>query len=496
MNERISVSWDKLLDLVLDDINPRHEPTNDREVIIDYLVHNESVYPLAADIARYGLSPLETFGGMRATGDIVVLEGNRRLCALMLLHDPSLAPSAERTAFTSLAASFQPEIVEIQVVLFPTREEANVWIERKHQGAANGIGPRQWSAVQQARHFGEKSQNALALRLLDLAFEFKFITADQRSSRVITTVTRYVSNTVFREQGLGITSGRSSAEVKWDTSKALFKRRLERFMIDLFTEKGPVNSRSKSPEREEYARTVLIPLDPSAASEEGSDDDDNLPEDKVDSHEGPRREEARDAVEASPPTLEGQGGGGEARSDPGGKMKMGDAGAASGVNASASPANRLPNPSARYRFFSENNGFDVTGVKLQRIVSELGRTDKNHPLAAAILARVLIEYVTFFYSENQMGKEVDDRAKLHNVVVWVCEDLENKSKKGGSITLTRDEKNALRRLKTGAPQHSYVFSGSYLGAVAHGHGFPEWNALISNWDEIEAIIVWLANSTD
>jgi hypothetical protein len=41
--------------------NPRHVPLDSEPKVIEYLCDKEEVYPLARDIARHGLNPLERF---------------------------------------------------------------------------------------------------------------------------------------------------------------------------------------------------------------------------------------------------------------------------------------------------------------------------------------------------------------------------------------------------------------------------------------------------
>lgn len=109
MPERVQIDWDDLADLDLDPDNPRHELGMSRREIIRYLVEKESVLGLAKDVAEVGLSPLDIFGAIAAPeGGYTIVEGNRRLCALILLHDPSLAPSKERR-FPAIASGHVPE---------------------------------------------------------------------------------------------------------------------------------------------------------------------------------------------------------------------------------------------------------------------------------------------------------------------------------------------------------------------------------------------------
>ena len=94
-------------DIFLDLENPRHEPYQSQEEVIEYLCQNEYVFALAQDIVIMGVNPLEIMAIIPNTDNYsddgaqtyIIAEGNRRLCALKLLDDPELAPSNERKNF-------------------------------------------------------------------------------------------------------------------------------------------------------------------------------------------------------------------------------------------------------------------------------------------------------------------------------------------------------------------------------------------------------------
>ena len=86
----------------LDNINPRHDPIDNEPELIAYLLAKERVRPLARSVAKLGTSPLERFAVMphkTSEGSFVVLEGNRRLCALKLLQDPEKATNESHRKF-------------------------------------------------------------------------------------------------------------------------------------------------------------------------------------------------------------------------------------------------------------------------------------------------------------------------------------------------------------------------------------------------------------
>ena len=83
------------LDLVLDVQNPRFVILTDREQadIREYLLTYEDVCKLAVSINEYGsLLPGERIVALQEDGHYVVIEGNRRTCALQLLLSRDLVP--------------------------------------------------------------------------------------------------------------------------------------------------------------------------------------------------------------------------------------------------------------------------------------------------------------------------------------------------------------------------------------------------------------------
>ena len=93
--------------IYLDNNNPRHDPIDNEPSLIAHLVAHEQVKSLAEDIVRQGMmNPLDRLAvipHLSAKGAFVVAEGNRRLCALKLLHDPDKAQNeVTRKLFASV----------------------------------------------------------------------------------------------------------------------------------------------------------------------------------------------------------------------------------------------------------------------------------------------------------------------------------------------------------------------------------------------------------
>lgn len=244
MVARLEVDVDRIF---LDQENPRHKPYDSQSEVIEYLCTHESILSLARDISANGLNPIEQFalipddGADNCPSTYVVAEGNRRICALKLLHDPDLAPSKFRTGFAQLANGWGG-IGPLPCVIFEDRAAVDLWLTRIHDGEQGGIGRRKWSADQSARHSGS-DKDKLALKMLDYAERKGLISADERKG-TLTTVSRYVTKAPI-QAALGIDASDLNA-IKLTKSESDFDALLGKFLGDLAS--GHVNSRARGAE--------------------------------------------------------------------------------------------------------------------------------------------------------------------------------------------------------------------------------------------------------
>jgi hypothetical protein len=244
MVARLEVEVDRIF---LDQENPRHKPYQTQSEVIDYLCNHESILSLARDIVAHGLNPIEQFALIpdedadEGTPTYVVAEGNRRICALKLLHDADLAPSKLRNGFVQ-AANGWSGIEPLPCVLFDDREAVDLWLTRIHDGEQGGIGRRKWSADQSARHSGS-DKDKVALKVLDYAERKGLISADERKG-TLTTVTRYVTKAPV-QTALGIDASDLN-KISITKPEGDFDALLAKFLGDLAS--GHVNSRAKGVE--------------------------------------------------------------------------------------------------------------------------------------------------------------------------------------------------------------------------------------------------------
>lgn len=234
--------------------NPRHEQVETEGEAIERLCNKEDVVPLARDIVKHGLSPLERFAltklGRTKNGaeTFWVAEGNRRVCALKLLIDPELAPPKFRKTFTKLAENWVP-IRSLPAVVFNDPETLQIWLDRVHSGAQGGIGRKNWDADQKQR-FSGSSKNKLAQAILDYAENEGMITKEQRQGK-LTTTQRYLNPESVQEM-FGIERS-NPEELSRTRPKAEFDTMLRRFMSDL-VDGTEVTSRKNKADIVKYAR--------------------------------------------------------------------------------------------------------------------------------------------------------------------------------------------------------------------------------------------------
>jgi hypothetical protein len=185
-HKKISIS-----NLVVNIENPRYEMVGSQHEAILLLVKEQKnkLLNLSSDIIEYGLNPSEmpiVAPHEKDKGMYNVLEGNRRIVALKLLHNPDLAKESaqvyKRLKELSLIFRKNP-INEIECVVFLTPTEANRWVKLKHTGENDGVGVVKWDAQQTAR-FDERisGKSPVVLQAIDFLKKSKTVPADIKSN--------------------------------------------------------------------------------------------------------------------------------------------------------------------------------------------------------------------------------------------------------------------------------------------------------------------------
>lgn len=137
------------LSLVLDPLNPRidvvPDPTQD-QIRLQLLKHEDIVALAKGIITMQGLMPGERIIVVREDNQLVVLEGNRRMCAVQLLLDPSLVPGEMRQFPRVTSQELMVALSTVDADLAPNRVAADPVLTKRHTERS----VRPWATV--ARH--------------------------------------------------------------------------------------------------------------------------------------------------------------------------------------------------------------------------------------------------------------------------------------------------------------------------------------------------------
>ena len=148
--------------LSLDRSNPRFglSQAADEQEALEFLYDTADLKELWDSIAERGFEKFEPLVGTREDGEIVILEGNRRLAAVKLLLEPDLL---KRENARKRIPSIPPELLDtcriLPVIIVKNRAEAAGYIGFKHVN-----GPARWSSLAKAK-FGVKFFESLASSL-------------------------------------------------------------------------------------------------------------------------------------------------------------------------------------------------------------------------------------------------------------------------------------------------------------------------------------------
>jgi len=465
-----------VLDIYLDTQNPRHDPLNDQVEIINHLVKKESIKNLAQDIATYGLSPIDLFAVVKdESNNFIVVEGNRRLCALTLLNDPKLSPEGDVVYFKRLRTAKSKIPSKVNCMQFTSREAANIWIERRHGGEQDGRGTKQWSADQKTRHnrrLLKPDANALANSILEYASESGLLPIE-REDKILTTASRYLGNPDFRKT-IGVVSSRSEANVVINVPHDEFNKVLTRFCNDLLDDASPVSSRTKKSDWEEYARQLVQEgIAPVTHSESRSLNINNKYQ-KVDNETQVQPNNVKAANQDSSQTS-GSNSSSTAQNDK------------SLVDSKTEPLSRInKHPDDRKFIVPSNFKTPINNVTLRKVFQELRAIEvDNHTLAVALLCRAFLENLYSLFNEKITGK-YDSKDKANFVLEKVIQLIEKDKN-----NLSKNESNALGALKRVQANERNVLSPKTLGANAHAGFYPNAKELKGEWDNISEILIYM-----
>ncbi|MBE3100077.1 MAG: hypothetical protein IMZ44_23395 [Planctomycetes bacterium] len=257
--------WIAVTDLLLDIQNPRYDPlANQEEALNEILVHQgDKLLRLARDIVREGANPADlpiVTPHPEARGKYIVMEGNRRVAAMRVLSDPSLASvcanDSVRRGLVSASREFAGKPVqELQCVVFRKRDLANHWIELRHTGENEGVGIVAWDAAAVARF--AKGQSWIALQVLDFVKEKGNLDAtakEQLQHIPLTNLARLVNDPDVRE-ALGLRA--EKGHLKAHLPEKLVLKALTKVVKDVASGRKKVNDIRAKSQRLDYVANLV-----------------------------------------------------------------------------------------------------------------------------------------------------------------------------------------------------------------------------------------------
>lgn len=427
--------------IYLDNNNPRHDPIQNEPEIISHLIANENIKPLARHIAAAGTtSPLEKIAVIahpKVKNAYIAAEGNRRICALKLLADPDKADTeANKKYFRTLAATMAASPGEMDVILFKDMDAAEPWIALRHEGEQGGVGTKAWDPQQTARFKSKNNAasnpNIQASLLVDYARIQHLLSKEQLNGLSITTLTRYLSNPVFRDT-LGLIDNKTlTINVPADE----FNKVVTRFLTDALNPDSGVTSRTTVDDRKTYANSL-------------------------------RTEQAAPVTRGQPPV------------DLGNTQQAAAANSPASKTATPAPRNNR-SPDDRKRVIPSTFIIKPNDKTLKRLYDELRMIDPDEfSFSATYLLRAVIEQMaTLFLKQNSGGAPKE----LHQKLGEVAKILETQGMTG----------RQLKALRTMANDKDSRYSADSIGHFVHGGAIPTKTDAIKLWDSIEPVITEIA----
>lgn len=145
-NSQHNVTMIPVDQLFFDPDNPRLPSNNrsdDEKTIIKWMLKNGDILELMSSIATTGFSNAEPLLVVENNGNYIVVEGNRRLAAVKLLKDPSLAMLRPKAVAEIANNATHNNISEIPAIIYDCRNDILDYLGYRHITGTKPWGPRE-----------------------------------------------------------------------------------------------------------------------------------------------------------------------------------------------------------------------------------------------------------------------------------------------------------------------------------------------------------------
>jgi len=248
--------------LLLDVRNPRHDILEKQSETLAEIMLNQKgkLLKLAKDIVDFGINPSDltiVTPSKDDSGKFIVLEGNRRLAAIQLLCDPTLAALGYDTkninTFKLHSERFKKSPVnKLRCVVFSQRADANHWIELRHTGENEGRGVVRWGAKETARFNDLLGKPSSALQVLEFVRKNADLNEEEKEALKnpnLSSIQRLVGDPYVREAlGIDITDGYVTTNLLPEE----IMNGLTKLVMDIATQRKSVDDIRHKDDRADY----------------------------------------------------------------------------------------------------------------------------------------------------------------------------------------------------------------------------------------------------
>lgn len=448
--EKVSIN-----DLLLDIHNPRLDEQPDEKACIKAILNGneQEILNLARDIAEKGLYPEAIIVSRHPDmpKKWVVRDGNRRITAIKLLHDPSKATPALRPKLESIIKTSSNFPSKLTVTTCDNEDEILRFLHLKHTGKNEGVGQVEWGAIAKAIYSektGERNSNIKALNLLRWAKENGIFEFDDEFP-ISTLADRLMSKERLLQIGFEL-NGDNVTLVK-DPVSTLNK--VKQIIADLRDKTEYSRSLNGAEEQKRYVDSLCAKYG-----------DGDL---KVD-------------TAAQSASVQVSGGTSNVKPQSQNNEEQGGKSAESSIKTpTIKTVSVPPNRQDRNKLFNKSKvsfRIPLSETKASRILSEIHSLNvKDNPIATAMLLRTLIEYATNYYI-------------LTKVPNFPKEDFVPRIRKTAEHMFSEQKisQEQLELIKKYTLNEGSILHMTTLHKYVHStHFHPEHQTLNAFWDEIE-----------
>lgn len=472
MSHRLTL---KLSNLYLDLQNPRYEEQKSQNEALNTIAKEQGpkLLVLLKDIIDNGLNPSDipiVMPDPSKGNGYIVLEGNRRIAALKLFKSPAILTNmTQRQKFGKLHDSHKNAIPKsIECLVVDTREEANLWIERKHEGEMNGAGTVRWDSVQKGRFMANKNgKDSKVLQLIDFmktAAEGDSQFEEQLKKVGSTNLDRMLGTPDVRSSlGLEYYHGEYSSRYEWSEVLKGLKTIVSRMSKDDFK----VADIYHKADRLKFIADIPV---------------EELP-DKSKKAENPWK--LKDFI------LTKQ----EAKTEDKGTEEQGKEAEKSKDKEKEKESTQQERPTSREMFLPDDLVLSIPNDRSNRIYSELKKLSHNElPNTCSVMMRVFLELSVDCYLEKFN--------LLKNGAISASKDSRDLKQKTNNVIQHLNQNKYLddakaRGMKTEINNDSSLFGIATMNAYVHNIDFnPIPNTLMLSWDNFQPFIVALWKAID